>query len=493
MKMNKNDLFGKKTRIGAYIFTVTLIVLALLAAVNFIVLKLPSKYTKLDVTAKNLYTLSDTTKNAIPNITDDVKIYLLCSGGEDESGSSLNNIPELSTYLSKYAELSDRISVEIVDPVANPQFTTKYTETSPDNYSIIIESDKRFKIINFSDLYYYYNESYGRISAEEYSTFMMYMSYYGQSVSLDLCFDGESVITSALDFVTTDNIPSVYSLTDHGETALSSTLLAEIENNNMTCSSLSLLTSNIPEDAECIIINLPTSDINADEAAAISSYLAGGGHIMLTTTFTNTDLPNLMALLADYGMSASEGLVIESESGKYYSGYPHYLLPNVSGSSEITATLADSARIIAPLAHGIETSGDKTYTPLFTTSSSAYNIPADAETTEKTDESVVGTYNISVLCEDSETGARIIWTGSDAWNDSMNSVTSGNYRYFISMLGSMVERTKITYEIPSKTIGANSLVVTESQATLWSALLVVIIPLAFAICGIVYCYERRRK
>ena len=193
-----------RTKVGSYAFAAVLIVLAILIAINFIVLKLPTRYTKFDATAKKLYTLSDVTKKAIPNISEEVNIYLLCSGGTDSSGSSPNNLPTLSTYLSKYAEISENVKFKIIDPVENPNFTSKYTTDSLENYSIIVESAKRFKIIKFSELYYYYNEQYGEIGSDQYSNVMAYLNYYGQNVSFDLCFDGESVITSALDFVTTD-------------------------------------------------------------------------------------------------------------------------------------------------------------------------------------------------------------------------------------------------------------------------------------------------
>lgn len=480
-----------RTKIGSYAFAVALIVLAALIAVNFIVLKLPTSYTKFDITAKKLYTLSDTTKRAIPNIGEEVSIYLLCSGGTDNSGNIPNNLPTLSTYLSKYAELSENVKFKVIDPVENPNFTSKYTTDSLENYSIIVESAKRFKIINFSKLYYYYNEQYGEISSDQYSSVMAYLSYYGQNVSFDLCFDGESAITSAFDFVTTDNIPTVYTLNDHGETALSETLLADVEKDNINVLGLSLMTAEIPSDAECLIMNVPTSDINKDEAEKLSAYLADGGHLMLTTSPAYTDLPNLMSVLEKYGLSAESGIIIEEETGSYYT-YPYCLLPTASTESEITSSLAGNAYFMALGAHAINTSGENC-TPLFTTSQSAYITPADAESAEKTEDSIVGERNVSVLCEN-ESGAKIIWTASDVFNDNLNQYTSGgNYKYFMSMLGSLAERTRITYEIPAHTVGANFLVVSEAQATMWSAILIVLIPVAFAASGIVYWYQRRRR
>lgn len=489
---------NKRTKIGAYTLVMTAVVLAVIVVINLLALNAPAKYTKLDATSLSLYTLSETTEEAARKIEEEVNIYLLCSGGEDGSGSAVNNLPTLSLFLERYAELNDKISVGIVDPVADPTFTDTYDPNGLDNYSIIIESAKRFKVVDFADLYYYYSKDYGKISADQYQSFVMYMSYYGGGVpDLTLNFDGESLITSALDYVTTDHIPTVYMLEGHGETEFSSSLLASIENDNMISESLNLLTSTIPEDAECIIINIPTTDINSDEAAMLSEYLAGGGKLVLTTAYTALSLPNLMGVMAEYGLSAEQGMIVEGDSSMHYNQYPYYLLPDASTSSPLTSSLASSEYMFMPFSHGIvsdgETDKNVTATSLFSTSSAAYTISAGADTTERTETSVGGPFDVAVLAEDSDTGASIIWIGSPSINDNANQMTGSNYRYFISMLGGIVERDRIVYNIPANEVSANYLVVNETQATLWSTVLIIIIPLAFAVCGIIHWQIRRRR
>ena len=491
-------MLNKRTKIGAYTLVMAAVVLAVIVVINLFALNAPTKYTKLDVTSLELYTLSDTTAEAIPQIDEDIVIYLLCSGGEDASGSAVNNLPMLSVFLQRYEELNDHVKLQIIDPVENPAFTDTYDSDGLENYSIIVESAKRFKVIDFADLYYYYSESYGKIPSDQYSSFMTYMYYYsGTYPTVTLHFDGESQVTSALDYVTTDHIPAVYMLEGHGETAFSETLLTNIENDNMTAATLNLLTSTVPEDAECIIINAPTSDINTDEAAMLSEYLAGGGKVFLTTVYTSPDLPNLMGVMAEYGLSAVDGMIVEGDSNMHYNNYPYYLLPSASTSSSLTASLASSAYMFMPFSHGILSGGDTdkniTATSLFSTSSSSYTIPASAQTVEKTETSADGPFDTAVIAEDSDTGAQIIWVGAPAFSDNMDSMTGGNYQYFISMLGGIVERDRIVYNIPANDVSSSYLVVNETQATLWSAILIVIIPLIFAVIGIARWYVRRRR
>ncbi len=490
---------NKRIKIGLYTLVMAAAVLAVIIVANLLVLRAPTKFTKLDMTSLSLYTLTDTSKEAVGKIGEEVNIYFLCSGGEDGSGSAVNNLPMLSVFLERYAELNDKIKLMTIDPIANPTFTDKYEPDGLENYSIIVESAKRFKIVDFADLYYYYNESYGKISPDMYQTFMMYaqMGYFGNSIpTLTLNFDGESAITSALDYVTTDKIPVAYILEGHGETELSETLLTSIQNDNMITEKLSLLTSAIPEDAGCIILNAPTTDINADEAKTLSEYLASGGKMMVTTVYTSLALPNLMSVLSEYGLSPVEGMIVEGDSNRFANNTPYYLLPNVSTSSALTASLATSnAYIFMAFSHGIGSSEKEgiSVTPLFSTSSSAYTISASAETTQKTEDSVSGSFDIGVLSENSETGAQLIWLASPAFSDSMNQMTGANYQYFISMLGGIVERERIVFNIPANEVAASRLVVNELQASLWSAILIVIIPLAFAVCGVARWYVRRRR
>ncbi len=490
--------FVKRTKIGTYTLVMSAIVLAVLVTVNLLVLNAPSKYTKLDITSQNLYTLSEATKDAVSGIDENIDIFFICSGGEDGSGSSIDNMPQLSLFLQRYAELNGKINYQMVDPIESPTFTDEYASDGVGNYSIIVKSAKRHKAVNLSDLYYYYGDGIGRISVNQYQS-VMYSYYYqtGTYPSLSLHFDGENLITSALDYVTTDRIPVIYTLEGHGETALSETLLANIKSDSIEVKTLNLLTSSMPDDAEMIIINVPTSDINADEAATLKAYLENGGSVFLNTIYSGSSFNNLIGLLSEYGLSPVSDLIIEGDSNLHYTGYPFYLLPKASTESPITASLASSVYMFMPYSHGIisggETNKNLTSTPLFSTSDLAYTIAPDAENTEKTENSVAGPFDVAVLCEDNDSGAKIIWFGAPSFDDSVNSITGGNYKYFMSALSESVERDRIGYDISANEIASSTLVVSAAEAGIWSIIFVILIPLAFVVIGIARWAVRRRK
>ena len=489
---------NKRTKIGAYTAIMSAVVLAALVLLNLIVLSAPSKYTKLDSTEKKLYSLSETSIEAISKIDEDVNIYLLCPGGKDNSGDAVNNLPSLSVFAERYSDLNDHINFEMIDPVEDPSFSDKYKIESLSDYTVIIESDKRYKVIPFDEFYYYYGDGFGKIPSSQYETFVNYVYYYtGSFPDLELCFDGESIITSALDYVLTDKIPHLYALEGHGEGSLSAALIEAIETDNMTFSTLSLLTSEIPEDAAGIIISAPGTDINENEAEMLSEYLAGGGKLILTTVYSYLRLPNLMGVLDDYGLSPIEGQIVEGDGNMHYYVSSLYLLPAVNGDSPLVAPLSGSTAMLIPYAHGINTVSGKenlTVTPLFTTSDKAYLVPHGATSYEKTDESVTGPFDVAVHMKDSSSGAEIVWVASPAFSDDVSSITNGgNQKYFISILGGIIERERIVYNIPADTAGASYLIVNEAQASVWSAVFVVLIPLAFAIAGVAAWLSRRRK
>ena len=54
--------------------------------------------------------------------------------------------------LDRYKAINSHISVQTVDPVLKPTFYTKYTDTTPSENSLIFESAKRYKLVDFSNI-----------------------------------------------------------------------------------------------------------------------------------------------------------------------------------------------------------------------------------------------------------------------------------------------------------------------------------------------------
>lgn len=90
------------------------LVVAIAVFLNLGFSALPDRYTKIDVTSQKLYTLTQTTKNLVKNLSEDVTIYVINSeSSQDET---------LQQTLKSYAELSDHIKLVYKDPVVSPDF-----------------------------------------------------------------------------------------------------------------------------------------------------------------------------------------------------------------------------------------------------------------------------------------------------------------------------------------------------------------------------------
>ena len=139
----KNKKLLKK---GSYSLAFTVVILAIAVFLNLLIGELPSSATKIDVSENKLYSIGDETKNVASSLTEDVTLYLLAEDGSEDA--TLNEL-----LLTRYADLSSHIKYEKKDLVLNPSFASSYTDEDLASNSVIVVSDKRSKVIPYSDLY----------------------------------------------------------------------------------------------------------------------------------------------------------------------------------------------------------------------------------------------------------------------------------------------------------------------------------------------------
>ena len=84
------------------------------------------------------------------------------------------------------------------DPVVNPKFASEYTTDDLASNSLIVVCGDRNKVINYNDMY---------SSSVDYNTWQQTTTG----------FDGEGQITSAIGYVTSEDLPIMYTLSGHGE------------------------------------------------------------------------------------------------------------------------------------------------------------------------------------------------------------------------------------------------------------------------------------
>lgn len=468
---------NKKTlKLGAYYTVLSVVVIAVVIAVNLLIGELPSTLTKFDTSSSQLYTLGEQSESIARNLSDEVNIYLIAQTGYENT--------QIVDFVSRYTALNSHIKFRQVDPLLNPKFVSSYTDSEVSSNSLIVESAKRSYVIDYYDIF-----------TTEYTDEEIYMyQMYGYRPTGTSYFNGESALTTALDYVTSDKLPKLYIVGGHGEAALSDTLAEYIKKENLQTAELTLLSAEIiPQDANGLLINAPSSDITESEKTVLLEYLAGGGRLLLTTnltTFSAEKMPNLAEVAAAYGLAAEDGLILEG-SGHYY-GNPTYLLPELNASNPIAAQLSSTnIAVVAIEAHGIKKTGEGagTVTPLLTTSDSSF-IKKDytnIQTAEKEEGDVDGPFYIGASVSDDTTGGAFIW-----FSTPIQEVTDANTAVFLSSLTWMCGKTE-SISISAKLLSTDYLVISDALSNVISTVTTVLLPIGIAVCGFAVWYKRKKR
>ncbi len=453
---------------GSYALAVTAVVLAILIAVNILASVLPTALTKLDISSTKLYSITSSTKVVVNNLEKDVTIYwVVQSDQEDEV---------IENLLGKYESLSPHITVTKKNPDVYPTFTAQYTDEDVPNNSLIVECGEKSRYISYNDIY---------LTDVDYTTYSYVYS-----------FDGEGAITSAIDYVISDELPKVYTLEGHGEAELPAEFQTQIEKENMELESFSLLNMDeIPEDADALLIYAPESDISDEEATLLEDYLENGGKLLVIAGPTEDGtLTNLYSVLETYGVEAADGLVVDIDREHYAFQQPYILLPDIQ-SNDITDPLIEAKYYaIFPLAQGLTITGSSA-TALLTTSDEAFSKAAgfQLDTYEKEDGDTDGPFSVAVSVDTGNDG-QLIWFASSYFLDEMyNAYSSGaNLDLAMNALSSLIgEREAVS--IRSKSLSYNYLTISESAASMLKTWMIGVIPGAFVVYGVFTVIERRRR
>lgn len=454
---------------GTYSLILTAVVLAILITVNVLVSVLPTSYTSYDISSSKLYSVTSNTKSVVNALTQDVTIYWIVQSGEEDS--------IIENLLDRYESLSEHIDVVKRNPDVYPTFAEQYTDETVTNNSLVVESGDRSRYISYSDIYVTETNMY--------------------SYSYNTSFDGEGAITSAIDYVVNADQPKVYTLEGHGESDLPSTFSDSIEKENIEVETLSLLTvDEIPEDADCLMIYAPQSDISENELEMLSDYVSSGGKLLVMAgPVEDAELANLNALIGNYGVTVNEGIVVEGDREHYAFSSPLALMPDMAESDITDSLIEERYYPILTIANGLTVSdGADEVTALLNTSDSAFSKLSGYEMTtyEYEDGDIEGPFTLAVSIEDAS-GGGIVWFASSSYlSDMYNAYSSGaNVNLTMNALSSLIGESD-AMAIRAKSLNYNYLTISDSTSSLLKVLMIGVFPLAFLCAGIAVVVKRRR-
>lgn len=529
-RANRRPMNRRQVKNGSYSITLTAIVIAAAVIVNLIAGELPSSITQIDMTSQQLSTLTEQSEELLSGLTQDVTLYYIV---QDSSRDTY-----ISRLLERYDDFS-RVTVEEKDPVLYPEFTSQYTDEVLSDNSVIVVCGDNSRVVTYDSMY-------------ESSFDYTYYSYQTTG------FDGEGQLTSAISAVTSGDLPKLYTLTGHNELEIGSSLALSIEKENIETETLNLITADeVPQDASCLLIASPATDLTDEETEKILNYLKSGGRAILITDYTGEERPNLDTILEYYGVSLTEGIVMEQDAGHYVQ-IPYYLVPDINSTEVSSDMTGGSQYVLLAAAQGIETLEDAresvTVTGILSTSDSAYS-KTDVEnmtTYSKEEGDTDGPFDLAVLItetveesseeadteadgeqessgegeidtetateqEDSqeETSARdgtdeegsqadgaepisqetrlALFTSSALIDASADQMVAGGNSQLFINTLSWICGQKSSVSIPVKSMSASYLTLTAASSNFWSIIVIAVIPGAFLAAGLAVWLRRRKK
>ena len=473
--MKEQKSFKKKVfHNGSYSIFISIAVVAILIVVNLMIKAVPSHISNIDFSEQSLFSISDKTESILKNLDEDVTIYFVAQPGSED--------PVIVELLEKYNDLSSHIKVKQIDTAVNPTFAQQYTQEGITDNSFVVESKLRYQVISNDNIYVQNNVTDSEGNAHSYES-----------------FEGESALTSAIDYVTSKELPIVYTLSGHAELPLNDKMLSYLKGENIEIKELSIaVNGEIPEDCACLIVNAPEKDISEDEQEIITDYVDDGGHLLYVKNI-NSDTNTRMDAVAEYfGITIDGSLVFETDTDYMYLNQGVYLLP-IEKSHVITDPLIENnVRCMMPYARRLILADDNELvetTALLTTSSKGYadDFPAlDGQKDAK------GTMTVAAAAEGPERMSgketKVVVIASDMFLDSeINEyISEGNYDLVINAIGWMCEHES-SIAIRSKTFLSSAIFATSSQANALSIVLTAVVPVIVMVVGIVVWVIRRRR
>ena len=305
----------------AAIVSIAVLVLVVIG-VNVLANILDGKFNlHVDMSEQKYYTLSETTKELLDGLDQDVEIYTLY-----ETGSADSRVTEL---MRNYAAYSSRISYENVDVSLNPGFTAQF--------------DPEGKGISASSLI---------VTNAQHSLYKVFTVYELYSIdptgTYVYSFNAETRVSSAISYIETGVTYSVKLLSGHSERTESELSQMIISLNALSYEvetyDPSISTKELDPEYDLLMVVSPGEDLSDEEYSKLRAFLEAGGNAVFlmdyvifdsSTGYTKIivdELENFNSLLMMYGLSVNRDYIIGSDSSKLYKRVTG-LVPELYGHS----------------------------------------------------------------------------------------------------------------------------------------------------------------
>ncbi len=306
---------SNKFKHGSLSTVFTVIFIAVIIVINIVVSILAERFPSMniDMTAEGLNSLSEETIELAEGIDIPVEI-LIISPEEDVMNdvlyaSSGVKYSQVANLAYKLQEVNQNISVDFVDPDLEPELVAQYTSDSLATGDVLVRSEKRYKVLEVGDLFSIQQASDG---SESYRYFSKIDGAYA----------------NALHLVSLDDVPVISVALGHSEMLVEDARASFdtlLEDSGFDVNEFNILTEDVPEDTDIIMLPAPTTDYSPEEIDKLEEFLSVRQEhrsVMLTYDPRLIEMPNLDKFLAEWGIDIVEGVAAESNASMTLSGSP---------------------------------------------------------------------------------------------------------------------------------------------------------------------------
>ena len=475
--MADSFLKSRQTRYTAYAAAYIIVILAVLAAVNFLANRYDKSY---DSTSNKQFSLSDQTIKVVGNLKNPVKLIYF-----DEA----SHFPQARDLLDRYTALSPKLSVEFIDPVKKPQ-QAKSAGYRRD-VTLLVDSGAR-------------KEEAKSLTEEEVTGAIIRSLKSGERT---VCF-----VNAANEHSIDDEAAGGFSLMkqllerDNYKTRIIDFKPKPAEPGKPLAIGQTPAPAavEVPKDCLVLVAGGPQLAYPPPVVDAFKKYVEGGGHalFMLDTPLkigrgeSVAENTELVQLLSDWGITANKDLVLDlSGIGNMFGAGPEIPIILQYESSPITRPLARVPTAFPmPRSLDVKSGGKSTAEKLFGTTEDSIavtEVAANGAIDPKKGKKGPFTLGASATLQGSPAG-RIIVVGTSQWaeNRAMGSRTLGNRDLFMNMIN-WLSADEDLISIRPKSTEDRPLTLTAQKLNLVFWLSVIIFPLGIVGFGLATWWKRR--
>lgn len=458
---------------------------------------------EIDLTQNEIYKLSDSTKEVVKNIDEDVKIGILYDGREVDGTDEFMSV--MKSIVDKYTQENEKIRCELIDYYNDPTPLLKgeYPEGAISEitargikplYAMIIVQGSEYEI---TDPETYFEEIYDKEKG----------TIEGKSAI-------EKVLTNKLSSLggNSKKFSMILYTTGHGE-KVNRTIGSLLNKNGLTPAFVELTNFKKAEgDNPLLIIDSPTADFTQEEIDNIDAFLKEGGNVQVyfNPVISNEELPRLEGYLKDeWGIIRNHGVIydntkavtLEEDKKEIYGSIAvgeytdHEIMSDIKTSGiKVMYSAANALEIVAD--KGLETK----ISSVLKTSDGALLKSLETAFSPESSDGIKGKYDIiltsvkdDIKSDGQQITSKVLVSGSSYTMDTLPLQSDcANEELLLNSFNWMSGNTQ-DVNVEVKDFPEGGLVLENTPKWIWFACLVVVIPFVVLIAGVLVFVKRRYK